>query len=59
MLQVLDYALPNSDDNTKFNLLFGNVSEKDILFKDYIDQLQTKYTINKFAILWFGSAVTL
>ena len=37
MLQVVDEVLANPADKTKVSLVFGNVSEADILLKDAID----------------------
>jgi cytochrome-b5 reductase len=41
MYQVLKYALEDSgsDDKTKFTLLFGNMTENDILLRDELEQL--------------------
>lgn len=38
MLQVIDEILANPTDKTKVSLVFGNVSEADILLKDAIDE---------------------
>ena len=37
MLQVVDEVLANPADRTKVSLVFGNVSEADILLKQAID----------------------
>ncbi|KAJ3030133.1 UNVERIFIED_CONTAM: NADH-cytochrome b5 reductase [Siphonaria sp. JEL0065] len=39
ILQVLQRALSTETDDTKFTLVFGNVSEQDIILKDYLDEL--------------------
>lgn len=39
MLQLINRVLQNKEDNTKISLLFGNVSEQDILLKEEIDKL--------------------
>ena len=38
MLQVVDEVLANPADRTKVSLVFGNVSEADILLKQAIDE---------------------
>lgn len=43
MLQVVDHILDNPDDKTKVSLLFGNVSEDDIILRDKIDALAAKH----------------
>jgi cytochrome-b5 reductase len=55
MLQVIEDSLSNSADSTKFTLLFGNISSKDVLLKEHLDSLQKSnperfrivYTIDK------------
>jgi cytochrome-b5 reductase len=39
MLQVIEHALRDSSDKTRFSLVFANVSEGDILLKQRIDDL--------------------
>ena len=39
MLQVVEHALRDPSDRTRFSLVFGNVSEADILLKERIDAL--------------------
>lgn len=43
MYQVLNHALKDPSNKTRFTLLFANVSEKDILLKEEFDALQKKY----------------
>jgi len=43
MLQLIEEILHDDSDYTVVNLLFGNISEKDILLKDKLDALQEKY----------------
>lgn len=43
MLQVLESSLHDQTDKTHFSLIFGNVSQKDILLKERLDELQRKY----------------
>lgn len=52
LYQVLTYALRDPDNTTKFTLLFGNVSEKDILLKEELDRLKKKYP-NNFDVVYF------
>jgi len=55
MLQVLDEVLNNPHDTTKIHLVYGNVSDQDIILKDRIDalvakhpkQLQVTYVVDK------------
>jgi len=49
MYQVFSHALADSKDKTKFNLLYSNVSEEDILLKDEIEELAKKYP-NRFKV---------
>jgi cytochrome-b5 reductase len=43
LYQVLDYALSNKSNNTKFKLLYSNVTEKDILLREELEALQKKH----------------
>jgi len=52
LYQVLTYALRDPHNTTKFTLLFGNVSEKDILLKEELDRLKKKYP-NNFDVVYF------
>lgn len=61
MMQVLHHALKNPEDTTEFTLIFANVSEKDILMKDWLDFLRTRhhnfkvhYTIDQPSADWKG-----
>lgn len=61
MMQVLHHALKNPEDLTEFSLVFANISEKDILMKDWLDFLTTRhnnlkihYTIDKPSTEWKG-----
>jgi len=55
MLQVVDQILADPEDKTKVSLVFGNVSEADILLKDAIDarakahpsQFSVHYVVDK------------
>jgi len=42
MIQLLETSLDDPKDKTVFTLLFGNVSEQDIILKDYLDSLEKK-----------------
>nr|VWO94442.1 NADH-cytochrome b5 reductase (EC [Ganoderma boninense] len=63
MYQVLDFALKDPSNKTRFTLLFANVSEKDILLKEEFDALQKKYpktfnvvyTVDKAEANWQGA----
>jgi cytochrome-b5 reductase len=62
MLQVLSEALANPEDKTEYALLFGNVSEADILLKDQLDELAKKhsnfkvhYVLSRPSQEWTGS----
>jgi cytochrome-b5 reductase len=37
MIQIIDEIARNSDDTTKISLLYGNLSEKDIIFKEELE----------------------
>ena len=52
LYQVLTYALRDPNNTTKFTLLFGNVSEKDILLREELDRLKKKYP-NNFDVVYF------
>lgn len=66
MLQVAEWILRDPSDSTKVSLVFGNVSEGDILLKSRIDSLAAKhpdrfkvhYVVDKASwggLLWKGS----
>ncbi|KAK2464747.1 hypothetical protein APHAL10511_003165 [Amanita phalloides] len=46
LYQVLDHALANKSNKTKFKLLFSNVTEKDILLREELDALKKKHSDN-------------
>jgi len=52
LYQVLTYALRDPTNTTKFTLLFGNVTEKDILLKEELGSLKKKYP-NHFDVVYF------
>ncbi|KAJ3083321.1 NADH-cytochrome b5 reductase [Rhizoclosmatium hyalinum] len=62
MLQVIQRALSNPNDETKLTLLFANVTEQDIILKSYLDDLASKhkdrlsvfYTLDKPPANWTG-----
>ncbi|OBZ66024.1 NADH-cytochrome b5 reductase 2 [Grifola frondosa] len=43
MYQVLEYALADKSNKTKFTLIFANISERDILLREEFDALKAKY----------------
>lgn len=59
MLQVVKEILKHSDDSTKITLLYGNVTEDDIILREDIDRLAQQYenfrvyhVLNKFSEDW-------
>ncbi|RPD54450.1 cytochrome-b5 reductase [Lentinus tigrinus ALCF2SS1-7] len=62
MYQILDYALKDPSNKTRFTLIFANVTEKDILLKEEFDALASKfpktfnvvYTVDKAEQGWKG-----
>ena len=51
LFQVVNHALPNPENKTKFTLVFSNATEKDILMKSELDGLAKKYP-NTFKIIY-------
>lgn len=43
MFQIVQHALADPANKTKFTLLFGNVEERDILLREDFDALKKKY----------------
>jgi cytochrome-b5 reductase len=43
MLQVIKEILKNPNDKTQIHLIFANNSEKDILLKDMLDNLEKNH----------------
>ncbi|CDO68486.1 hypothetical protein BN946_scf184499.g11 [Trametes cinnabarina] len=43
MYQILEHALRDPSNKTRFTLIFANVTEKDILLKEEFDALRAKY----------------
>lgn len=43
MYQILQHALADPTNKTKFKLIFGNVEERDILLKQEFDELKRKH----------------
>ena len=66
MYQVLQHALAEKDNKTRFTLIFANVTPGDILLKEEFDTLKKKhpdtfnvvYTVDKPDANWKGDAVT-
>lgn len=46
LYQLLIHALPDKENKTKFKLLYGNVTEDDILLRKELDALKAKYPNN-------------
>lgn len=63
MYQILNYALSDPNNKTKFTLIFANVEERDILLKDEFDALKKAhpdtlnliYTLDKPGDGWKGN----
>ncbi|KAF7793598.1 hypothetical protein EIP86_004712, partial [Pleurotus ostreatoroseus] len=63
MYQVLQHALEEKDNKTRFTLIFANVTPSDILLKDEFDALKAKhpdtfnvvYTVDKPDASWKGT----
>jgi NAD(P)H-flavin reductase len=43
LYQVISHALSDKSNKTKFTLLFSNVTEKDILLRDELDELRKQH----------------
>ncbi|KAG6808521.1 hypothetical protein H0H93_016820, partial [Arthromyces matolae] len=64
LYQVIDHALSDKTNKTKFKLLFSNVTEADILMREDLDALQKKhpntldvvYLVDKPSPSWTGSS---
>ncbi|KZT63636.1 ferredoxin reductase-like protein [Daedalea quercina L-15889] len=62
MYQIVNYALSDPSNKTKFTLIFANVEERDILLRDEFDALKKKhpdtfnviYTLDKPSDGWKG-----
>jgi len=46
LYQVLDHALADKSNKTKFKLLFSNTTENDILLREDLDALKKKHSDN-------------
>jgi NAD(P)H-flavin reductase len=46
LYQIVNHALSDKTNKAKFKLLFSNVTEKDILLREELDALKTKYPNN-------------
>ncbi|KAF8529678.1 cytochrome-b5 reductase [Hysterangium stoloniferum] len=51
LYQILDYALPDPSNKTKFKLIFANVTEKDILLRERFDEWKKQYP-DKFDVVY-------
>ena len=62
MYQILNHALADPNNKTRFTLIFANVTPKDILLKEKFDELKAKhpdtfnvvYTVDKAEGDWKG-----
>ena len=54
LYQLVTHALSDKDNKTKFKLLYANVTEKDILLREELDELKKKFP-NTFEIVYFLS----
>src|SRR5438309_2319670 len=43
MLQIIKYVLNNPNDQTQLSLLFANVEERDILLREQLDSLSSRF----------------
>ncbi|KIM70042.1 hypothetical protein SCLCIDRAFT_1207315 [Scleroderma citrinum Foug A] len=51
MYQVLQHTLADKDNKTKFKLIFANISEPDILLREQLDAMKSKYP-NRFDVVY-------
>jgi len=51
MYQVLQHALADKENKTKFKLIFANISEPDILLREQLDAMKSKYP-NRFDVVY-------
>jgi cytochrome-b5 reductase len=51
LYQILQYALPDPANKTKFKLIYANVTEKDILLRERFDQWKKQYP-DKFDVIY-------
>lgn len=58
MLQVIRTVFNNPEDKTQISLIYGNATEKDILFRDELDEIQRKHP-NQFKVTYVVEKVTL
>jgi len=52
LYQILAHALKDKDNTTKFTLLYGNLTEEDILLRQEFDNLKKKYP-STFDVVYF------
>jgi cytochrome-b5 reductase len=52
LYQILTHALRDRTNTTKFTLLYGNLTEADILLREEFDNLKRKYP-NTFDVVYF------
>lgn len=56
MYQVLDHALADKSNKTKFTLIYSNVTEADILLREEFDALKKKFPETFDAVYYLDSA---
>jgi cytochrome-b5 reductase len=52
LYQILDHALSDKANKTKFTLIYSNVSEQDILMREEFDKLKKEYP-DKFNTVYY------
>jgi cytochrome-b5 reductase len=52
LYQILGHALKDKNNATKFTLLYGNLTEEDILLRQELDNLKKKYP-STFDVVYF------
>ena len=53
---MVDYALADKSNKTKFTLIYSNVTEADILMREEIEQLKKKHPNNFEVVYYLDSA---
>jgi len=51
LYQVVNHALEDKTNTTKFTLLFSNVTEKDVLLREQLDTLKKRHP-NNFEVVY-------
>jgi cytochrome-b5 reductase len=66
IIQILNHALSQKDNKTRFKLIFANVEERDILLREEFDAMKKEYpdtfdyvlTLDKPGKNWHGKRLT-